>query len=297
MQGVAKLHLQVVGCATVEEMNSNVTATIERGYTGLETVMDSELGKRVHLCGAGPSLRDSYKEIPDGESIFAVNSAIGFMIEHDRPPQWAMIWDASPVCSKFAVPHPDVTYLIGARCHPSVFERLNGCRVIVWYAGGDHNITQYLQSRGMNVPLVNGGTAGVTRGIYLAYALGYRDLHIHGADSCYSDEGDTHVRGSLVPEKSLHVMVGENGKWFRTTPEMCAQIEEMKVIYPSFMQPELGASFKMYGSGMMQHVVSIMEKDRNVALANAQAMLMDAGGHVGIFPQPQSLEPLQGVPA
>lgn len=262
---IIPLKLVMSSCATVEEMNANVSATVERGYTRLNEYLDSQAGA-LHLCGAGPSLGYSWKDIPAGADVMAINSAIGYLIDNGLAPRWAMIWDASPLCEKFAVPHADTTYLIGARCHPSVFERLSGCRVIVWHAGGDHNIKEYLNARGINEPMVNGGTAGITRGLYLAYALGYRDMHLHGCDSCYSGD-ETHIRGSVVPEKDIRVFHG--GKWFRTTPEWCAQIEEIKMIYPSFKNA-MGANITAHGEGMMQHSIALMKSDEAGALQNAR---------------------------
>ena len=284
---IIPLKLHMTSCATKEEMNANVKASVERGYTRLNEYLDTQSG-RVHLCGSAPSLRDSWSKIPPGEDVMAINSAIGFMIDQGLPPRWGMIWDASHLCEKFAVPHADTTYLIGARCHPSVFERLIGCRVIVWHAGGDHNIKEYLGSLGINEPMVNGGTAGITRGLYLAYALGYRDFHLHGADSCYQGD-ETHVRGSVVPEKDIRVFHG--GRWFRTTPEMCAQIEEIKMIYPSFRNT-MGADITCYGDGMLQHSVALMKSDEAGALANARLAYEEYRKQ---YLEQTSSQPLEGV--
>jgi len=285
------LKLYITGCATEQEMNANVTATIERGYVRFNEYLNIELGRKVHLCGSGPSFRETWKEIPAGDDILAINSAIGFLIEHGRPPKYAMIWDAAEICEKFATPHPDVTYLIGARCHPKVFERLKGCKVVVWHAGGDHNILEYLREHGIEEPLVNGGTAGVTRSLYLAYAIGYREIHVHGADSSYSATGDTHIRGSLVPEKDMQIFVG--GKWFRTTPEWCAQVEEIKLIYPIFGMPSMGAKVEVYGEGMFQHVVRIMKSDEARALEVARYTLQNAINGKSIHESEVQSQPLE----
>lgn len=241
------LHLLMESCASQEEMNANVTATLARGYESIKPHLDKYKGE-MSICGAGPSLRQTYKELTG--DVMACNSAIGFLLDQGIVPKWAMIWDAHPICEKFAVPHPDVTYLIGARCHPGVFERLADCRVVVWYAAGDHNIAQYMEDNQICEPMVNGGSAAVTRGLYLAFALGYRKFHVHGADSSYSSDGMTHIRGSLVPEKDMKVWV--NHRWFRTTPEWAAQVEEYKALYPYFRF--LGADVVAHGDGMLQHV-------------------------------------------
>lgn len=233
-------------------MNENVAQTLRRGYVRLNEHIWRYHGT-VSICGAAPSLADTYRKLSG--DVLAVNSALGFLLDHEVIPRWAMIWDASPLCMQFAVPHPNVTYLVGARCHPAVFERLSGCRVIVWHAAGDHNIEEFLRERGVCEPLISGGSAGVTRAAYLAYALGYREIHFHGADSSYRDN-ETHVRGSVVPEKKFRAYMG--GRWWTTTPEWCAQIEEFKMIWKLFHHPQFGVRLTVHGDGMLPHAAKFL---------------------------------------
>lgn len=259
------LHMECT--ATESEMNSNVAATLERGYRPLTEVIMSQAGS-VSFCGAGPSLADHLSEVAS-RPVFAVNSAHGYLLGQGIVPHWTMIWDCAEVCADFAVPSRETKFLIGSRCHPRVFERLADCDVYVWHAAGDHNILAYMEERGMKEPLVNGGTTGVTRGIYLAYALGYRDFHLFGADSSYREDA-THVAGSLVYEQPLPVMM--NGIWYKSTPQWAAQIEEMKIMYPMFREGG-GATMRAYDDGMMGAVMAIMQSNEDRALANALAML------------------------
>lgn len=256
-ENLIPLLLSMEGCATQEEMNANVEATIKRGYTRINEYLDKFSGA-VSIVGAGPTIRQTYTELKG--DVMSCNSALGFLLEKGIVPKFQMMWDAHPLVATFAMPHPDIIYLVAARCHPSVFERLEGCKIISWHAGGDHNITEFLQERSINEPMINGGSAAVTRCMYLAYALGYREEHLFGCDSSYSDEGDTHVNGSVVPEKDMQVWVGNGAgnKCFRTTPEWCAQIEEFKMIYQHFYN-YCGATIEVYGEGMLQHVARIME--------------------------------------
>lgn len=253
------LQLHMECCATKEEMNGNVMDTVRRGYTRINEYLDQSKGW-VAICGAAPSLRNRLEELKALKvDILACNSAIGFLLEHGIVPKWGMIWDAHPLCEQFATPHPDVTYLIGARCHWSVFERLKDCKVIAWHAGGDHNIAELMIEHKIDEPMINGGSAAVTRGMYLSVALGYRKIRIFGADSSYADNGDTHVRGaSLVPEKIFRVSVGntEGCQSFLTTPEWAAQIEEFKAIYANFRQ--IGVPVYSHCEGMWQHIYELL---------------------------------------
>ena len=249
-----RLALSMVGCATEGEMNGNFKATLERGYTPFNDVLLKYSGT-ASLVGSGPSIKETYKELKG--DVCAVNQAIGWLLDHGVVPKWAMLWDADEVVAKFAVPHPEITYLVASRCHPAVFERLKDCKVLVWHAGGDHNINELMRSpevvakMDVEEPLINGGSAGITRGIYVVNSLGYRDIHIFGGDSSYSADGQTHVRGSLVPEKDVLISIGNDPpKWFRTTPEWCAQVEEYRSIYALFTAHD-HTNLTVYGEGTM----------------------------------------------
>lgn len=267
------LLLSMECCASQGEMNGNVKATIDRGYVRLNEYLDKFSGT-VSICGSGPSLADTCTAL-EGD-VIAINNSLSYLLGRGIVPKFAMFWDAAEVVAKFAIPHPDITYLVGARCHPSVFARLEGCKQIVWHAGGDYNIADFLVEHNINEPMINGGSAGVTRCMYLAFALGYRNFHLHGADSSYSDEGKTHVNESVVPEKDFRVWVGnhQGNRQFRTTPEWCGQVEEIKLIYPWFSQI-LGVSVKAHGEGLFPYIVRIMQ--HNEAIAMKQSQLLEKG--------------------
>lgn len=243
---VRPLRLIMESCVSREVMNEQVLETIKRGYTRINEYLGQFEG-RVAICGSGPSLEKYWQEIDT--DILAVNSAIKFLIEHGRPPRFAMIWDADPLCEHFAVPHPDVTYLVAARCHRKVFERLKDCRVIVWYAGGDHNIADVMREHQLAEPTINGGSAGVTRALFLAVALGYTDITAYGADSSYSGPERSHVQGSLVAEKPGLVEVA--GKHFLTTPELCAQVDEYRNIV---MRLKGWVEIRARGDGLLPYI-------------------------------------------
>ena len=280
-------------------MNANVTATIERGYKPITDHLDQYKGK-VAIVGAGPSLRKTYYQLKStywkyDNNIIAINSAIGYLLDKKVIPKFAMIWDADPICEQFAIPHPDITYLIGARCHPKVFERLKDCNVIVWHAGGDHNISEFLTENDIMEPMVNGGSAGVTRCMYLAAALGYRELHLYGADSCYHKD-ETHVNGSLVPEKDFMVSIGSDPPlFFRTTPEWCAQINEFRDIYSIFSHPQVGIKIKVYGEGMLPHMANLMNQKRKQGLLWNEDGTPHPSNVMEHEPDPQSLEDIENV--
>lgn len=236
-------------CASSEEIFANVAATIGRGYEGLTEYLNGT-NRICSIVGSSPSIADTYEQIKG--HVLSVNSALGFLLGRGIVPHMAMFWDASPLICEFAIPHSDVIYLVNARCHPYVFERLKACRVVVWFADGDHNIREWLQARGINEPLIKGGSAGVTRAQFLAFALGYRELHTFGADSSLHGKR-SHVHGSLVPEDEMDVYLDADGtQAFRTTPWLAVQALEHSRIVPMFKN--LGASIEVYGAGLLPTV-------------------------------------------
>ena len=298
-------------CASQNEVESNFYATLDRGYLSFNEYIHKHSGK-VCLVGSGPSLAAT-KEKLSGD-ICAINSAIGYLLDHDIVPKWAMLWDASPLIEKFAVPHPDVTYLVASRCHPKVFERLKDCKVVVWHAGGDYDIIKIMNKpeviakQKYEEPLVNGGSAGITRGLFLVTALGYNEVHVFGADASYGLADATHVRGSLVPEKDFLAAIGDSPPiWFRTTPEWVAQVDEYKAIFSLMLQNNV--KIEVHGTGMLPTMHEILvaklahcgmeqfikdmetqEKERMALDKMASDVVAKMTGNATVIPQP-----LEGV--
>jgi hypothetical protein len=233
------LCLYMESCITSKEMHHNFFATLERGFTPITDYIGAYSGT-CSIVGAGPTIQETHKDLTG--DVIAINSAISFLLDHGIVPKFGFLWDGTEVVEKFARPHPDITYLVASRCHPKVFDRLKDCKVVVWHAGGDHDIAEVMlrpeviEKMPVPQPLIAGGSAGVTRALYLAACMGYEDIHLFGGDSCYSDAGDTHIRGSVVKEKDMMVSLGNDtpgapAMWFRTTPEWCQQVNEYRGIY------------------------------------------------------------------
>lgn len=239
----------MTSCITSEEMHSNFFATLERGFTPINEYLGAYSGT-CSIVGAGPTIKHTHKELVG--DVIAINSAISYLLDQGIVPKFGLLWDGTEIVEKFARPHPDITYLVASRCHPKVFEKLKDCKVVVWHAAGDHDILEVMsrpevfEKLKIPQPVIAGGSAGVTRTIYVASVLGYTDIHLFGADSCYSHDGETHVRGSVVPEKDIMVSLGDNSEgapaiWFRTTPEWCQQVNEYRSIYALTVSGRLSA--------------------------------------------------------
>lgn len=202
----------------------------------------------VSICGAGPSLAGTYKEIVG--DVLACNSAIGWLHDRGVRVHSGMMFDAEPEMVAFARRIEGCKYYLASRCAPEVFEALKGMDIVVWHALGDEGLIDLLQTIELPVhkqgPCVYGGSAAVTRSIYLARALGYTDIHIFGADSSLTD-GETHVAGSIANEDVFEIFA--LGKRYMTTAWMVAQAKEFQVLCKPV--ENTGCKITVHGEGLL----------------------------------------------
>ena len=242
-------------CVTDDTIRDNLRATLDRGYKPFTPWLFSQSGT-VSVVGSGPSLKETYPDLRG--DVMACNGALGFLLDRGIVPRFAFFMDADERMKKFVRRHPDVTYLVASRCHPTVFQALEGLDVVVWHAKSEELCDAILAEHGVIEPLVHGGSAAVTRAMCVAHSMGYREQHLFGADSSCVD-GETHVQKSLAEEKYLPILAG--GRVFTTTAWMAAQVEDFKVLAPA-LEAE-GAKFEVHGDGLLPHVAKIMKAVRH----------------------------------
>lgn len=234
---------------TVEDISANIESALARRLTPFNELIGSRSG-RVAIVGSGPSLHDTWQRLRafDGE-IIACNAACQFLLERGIVPQYHFCFDADPLMLEFITPHEDITYLFASRCPPKAFDMLQRCKVVCWHAAGDDRIREILEAQGRMEPMIIGGSAAVTRAMIMGLSMGFTDVHIFGGDSSFK-AGETHIRQSTTKERRMAIMC--NGRVFETAPWMTQQVEDFKKLAPVMMQK--GASFRLYGDGLMQHV-------------------------------------------
>jgi uncharacterized Rossmann fold enzyme len=276
------LRLDMALANTSEQIDANIRAALERPYIPFTDLLEKHSGT-VSIVGSGPSLKDTWRELKG--DVIACNAANQFLLERGVIPRYVMIFDADILAEEFVTtPHKDVTYLLASRCHPNLFKRLEGQRVVVWHAKGDLNIEAILEEHWRKTrkvePMIGGGSAAVTRTMFLVHPMGYRDMHIFGVDSSYNNEDTkrrfdratiekddlwkgsadkSHFRKSTTDEKFLAIMCNTQyadgrqvSRVFHTTPWMAAQAEDFKVLVPSLQR--IGMKISVHGDGLIPHL-------------------------------------------
>lgn len=252
---LAPLQLRYECCALPETVARNISRTLDSAYEPITRYLCEQNKGACSIVGSGPSLLRTWEHIQDiGGVVIACNAAHDFLIGRGLIPDFAMFWDADPVIASMFKPRKDVTYLVASRAHEEVFKKLRGHDVVVWHAAAyEEPIADMLSERGIDEPLVHGGSAAVTRSMYLAVAMGYHDVHTFGMDGSFHGE-HTHVRKSAVEEKPLRVWC--DGVWYDSSPWLCGQAEDFKLIAP--ILKSAGVGITVHGSGLIPHIARNM---------------------------------------
>ena len=239
---------------TDEDIASNIESALKRpNHVGFHSIMGTESGA-VSVVGSGPSLKGNWEKLRDSDTdIIACNAAFQFLLERGVIPKYFFCFDADKLMLEFITPRPDVTYLLGSRCPPKAFEMLEGCNVITVHAGGDLHLERLLQQYDMMEPMVIGGSAAVTRAMCLAPSIGYRTVHLWGADGSFS-MNDTHIRKSTTDEKAILIKL--NNRVFSMAPWMTRQVDDFKTLAPSLKL--LGIKLIVHGDGIVPHLARTM---------------------------------------
>jgi hypothetical protein len=236
--------------------HSNIRSAVARGLPLLKRSEPHD--RTISICGAGPSLKRTWRELSG--DVMACNSAIRFLADHVHV-DYAFLWDADPKCVQFARRIEGCHYLVASRCDPSVFDALKGMHVTVWHAAGENGLAELLRELGStNSAPVTGGSACITRAIELAYAMGYRDVHFHGADSSY--EGDaTHVTGSLVEEDAKLTTFG--GRSFVAPGWLGIQAQEFARYTMPWARLK-GVNLTVHGDGLLPYIWSYRKTEQGI---------------------------------
>jgi Protein of unknown function DUF115 len=217
-----------------EEILKSVKSAVSRRLPGLTRFKPH--GHTCAIAGGGPSLRETYREFKG--LIFAVNGAHDFLVERLVRPYACAAMDPGEHMAENITPSHGVFYYIASTCHPKVFEKLKGHRVICWHPSGTPLLDEYYRERSL-FTVAGGSTIGV-RAIDLCYVLGFRKFELHGLDSSFAET--THA----YPEPLRHEVIESDG--FRTSRAFIEQIADFYARLPKWN----GVSIEMHGHGLLQ---------------------------------------------
>lgn len=237
MTEIISLAKQIVCTSDAEKRNANVASSVARK---LRTIRSQEPNDRsLAIVGGGPSAIDFLDEIRGYDDVWCVNGMLDWLIEQGIKPKGYVIIDPEPIMTQYLKnPPDDVVYYVGSVCHPDTFDALKDRNVVLFHPlMDDMPIVD-------NKAVIGGGPTVLTRAPQLAYRLGYRDVHLFGADSSY-ESGIHHIYDA--PMDPI-VRVSLDDVIYETSGVFLHQVAYFQQILHWFQSK--GANFEIHGRGL-----------------------------------------------
>lgn len=177
------------------------------------------------IVGGGASLADNLESIRWRvgleQKLFALNNSAKYLYEHGFSPDYQVIVDAREHNKNFVEHIYANEALLASQCHPAVFDAAKN--VTLWHPVIE-GIENYLPDVDFEYAMVGGGTTVGLSSMCLAYAMGYRKIHLYGFDSSHKDEAG-HAYEQPENEKEPVVKVRAYGRNFDCSLAMAYQAE------------------------------------------------------------------------
>lgn len=234
-----------------DQMLANMRSSLQRGLQEVTACKPHKL--TLSVAGGGPSLQDTYPEL-DGV-IAGVNGSLRFLLEREIKEGASYIcgiMDAGEHIADMIVADPRVRYYVASVCHPSVFDKLEGCDVRLWHISpestedpeGVEAILNEYHPNGWQA--IGGGCTMGLRWINLGYVLGFRKFNLHGLDSSFRE--GTHAYPDRADDKEWMEFDG-----YKTRPNFLAQVYDFFDTVNRFSEPDVDPiDIKMFGDGLLQ---------------------------------------------
>lgn len=229
-----------------EQLLAQIASAKDRG---LPYVREEEPhGRRLAVVGGGPSIEHHLEEIRGFTDIWAINGACRYLRERGVE---STLFALDP-CDFLA---PRVAgakkALLGSRCHPEVFEALDGCEI---------RLFDVLQD-GEGGCGFWGSVSAVMLVFHLAPFLGYRRASFFGCEGSY--EKSTHAYMSDPACDDYRFMVSCGGQQFVTAPDLYIQTLELSKLlrftHEAFTERSGGLLRAMVAERMKHEIHEAME--------------------------------------
>lgn len=211
------------------------------------------------LVGGGASIEDELETIKDlvdqGGTVFAMNAASFWLREKGIEVDYQCIADAKEETAHLIDPEAK-EHIIASQVHPKTMDAVRD--PIVWHLGIKDIEDLFPEDRVKQggYVILGGGRAVGNSATCVAYAKGFRDLHIFGFDSCHR-YGKSHAYEQTMNAIIPTIKTSWAGREFTSSVAMKAQAE--KFMFTSKYLKDAGCSIKVYGDGLLQTMYNSKE--------------------------------------
>lgn len=212
------------------------------------------------LVGGGGSIKDDLEKIrfrARNGTVFAMNAASQWLRSNNIEVDYQCILDAKEETS-LLVDQGAKNHLIGSQVHPITMDSIEN--PIVWHLEIGE-IEKFLPEEKVKTGgyvLLGGGAAVGNSALCAAYAMGFREMHIFGYDSCHQD-GESHAYPQDMNKFIPTIDVEWAGKKFTSSVAMKAQAERFQVTSRGLM--DMGCRLHVHGDGLLQTIYNTPYSD------------------------------------
>ena len=216
------------------------------------------------IVGGGPSVKNHIETIrwrqSLGQKVFALNGAASYLTAEGIIPDFQVFLDARDENIDFLDGSDAKVFLVASQCSPALLDVLAQSSVQLWHPKFD-GIEDHLPDKRESLTLIGGGISVGLSAMCLAYAMGYRKLHLYGYDSSHK-EGAKHAYAQPMNDSENVVKVTVFGKTFKTSLTMAKQAEAFQRVADQLI--DLGCIVTVDGDGLLPYM--IRESDRRASL-------------------------------
>lgn len=163
----------------------------------------------------------------------AINGAYRWLSGHGREPDSVIVVDPLPSMAGLFGDIGDAVFYVADHVDPTVFDAVK-------------NIVTFTNIEGdEDVDGLPGGPTALTRAPVLALYLGYRDITLFGADSCY--RGDTTHSYEHKPNPDVFTFSG-----WETDVQLLAQAQYLAAMWPAL---ERAATVEIVGNHLASRLI------------------------------------------
>lgn len=231
---------------------ANIEHALKQDYPRMKECVAHD--RHAVIVGGAPSLKDKSREIGEralnGQDVFALNNAARFLHDRGLVPGYQVMMDARAQNESFVTPRSAAKFLFASQVHPSVFAKVDPQSVLLWNCEIPGFRDRYPKEM-----TISGGTTVLTRAMVCAYAMGYRTIHLYGADSSFSGS-DHHAYAQEMNDLDKPCEVIVEGRAFRAAQWMIAQVYEFQSV--AAMLADLDCVITVHGDGLLPFVAREM---------------------------------------
>lgn len=303
--GMSRADLTTICNTEAEKLAANIRAAIALDIPWFDTAPEHD----GHVCiiGGGPSLVDTLDELKwrqsIGQQVWALNGSAKFLAQNGIMVDALVIADARPENIGFV--HgwcsPSVEYLLASQCDPAMFGLDKGTDVTLWHVNSEGTADILADEKERPVHLIGGGSTVGLNAMVLAFARGYRKIHLYGFDSSFKENHHAYAQPQNDGDQVIDALYGD--RKFKTTAWMAQQVNEFQDLVPGLVAD--GCIITVAGEGLLQTVARDLAQNMPATPAQqrADAVLSRLNGaakpkgvEIGVFAGEMSAALLRGNP-